>query len=56
MTVWRKSSYSPNANDCVEIGLRVGIRDSKSTGHLPVAAPAWSAFLAAVKSDSFRCR
>jgi len=56
MTVWRKSTYSANANDCVEIGLRIGIRDSKSTGHLPVTAPAWSAFLAAVKSDGFRCR
>lgn len=56
MTEWRKSSYSPNANDCVEIGTGTGIRDSKSTGHLPVTAPAWSAFLAAVKADSFQCR
>lgn len=56
MTVWRKSSYSANANDCVEVGLRIGIRDSKSTGHLPVADPAWSAFLTAVKADSFQRR
>jgi hypothetical protein len=56
MTEWRKSSYSPNANDCVEIGPGVGIRDSKSTGHLPVTASAWSAFLSAVKADSFQCR
>ena len=53
---WRKSTYSPNANDCVEIGPGVGIRDSKSSGHLPVKAPAWSAFLSAIKSDSFQCR
>lgn len=50
MSVWRKSSYSLNSNDCVEIGRRIGIRDSKApTAHLPVSADAWSAFLRRVK-------
>jgi uncharacterized protein DUF397 len=53
---WRKSTYSAANGDCVEIGSRIGIRDSKSTGHLPVTAPAWSAFLSAIKSGSFQCR
>jgi uncharacterized protein DUF397 len=56
MTVWRKSTRSANASDCVEIGPGIGIRDSKSTGHLPVTAPAWSMFLAAVKASNFDCR
>ncbi|HUQ56908.1 DUF397 domain-containing protein [Lentzea sp.] len=46
MTVWRKSSYSGDGNNCVEIGRGVGIRDSKSPEiHLPVSADAWSAFM-----------
>ncbi|MFD9702750.1 DUF397 domain-containing protein [Lentzea sp. NPDC059081] len=46
MTNWRKSSYSPDASDCVEVGRGVGIRDSKApTAHVPVSAEAWSAFL-----------
>jgi hypothetical protein len=46
MTTWRKSSYSPTGDDCVEIGRGVGIRDSKAPAtHLPVSAEAWSAFL-----------
>jgi len=50
MPEWRKSSYSPDANDCVEIGHRIGIRDSKApTAHLPVSADAWSAFLELVR-------
>jgi hypothetical protein len=56
MRDWLKSSYSAPNGDCVEVGRRIGIRDSKSTGHLPVTASAWSAFLAAVKADSFQCR
>lgn len=49
MTEWRKSSYSPTGNDCVEIGHGVGIRDSKAPAvHLPVSATAWSAFLGLV--------
>lgn len=53
MSDWRKSSYSAS-QDCVEIGRGVGIRDSKSTGHLPVTAPAWEAFLSAVKARQWR--
>ncbi|GLZ31037.1 hypothetical protein Lesp02_32260 [Lentzea sp. NBRC 105346] len=52
MGIWRKSSYSANASDCVEVGVGVGIRDSKHTaaGHIPVTAPAWAAFLKAIKT------
>lgn len=50
MTVWRKSSYSGSGADCVEIGVGVGIRDSKApTTHLPVSAEAWTAFLNVVR-------
>lgn len=52
MTEWRKSSYSPNGTDCVEVGHNVGVRDSKApTTHLAIGTPAWSAFLAATKAD-----
>jgi hypothetical protein len=50
MTEWRKSSYSAAQTDCVEIGRGIGIRDSKTSGHLLVSASAWSAFLVGVKS------
>lgn len=47
MTEWRKSSYSGDGDNCVEIGRGVGIRDSKAPAtHLPVSAAAWRAFLA----------
>ena len=46
MTNWRKSSYSGDSNNCVEIGHGVGIRDSKApTTYLPVSPEAWAAFL-----------
>lgn len=49
--MWRKSSYSANAMDCVEIGRGIGIRDSKAPmSHLKVSTDAWSAFLRTVKS------
>jgi hypothetical protein len=52
MSTWRKSSYSANSSDCVEIGRGVGVRDSKApTTHLPVSAEAWSAFLGVVKTE-----
>ncbi|WUD22041.1 DUF397 domain-containing protein [Lentzea sp. NBC_00516] len=50
MSIWRKSSYSGNVSDCVEVGHGVGIRDSKAPAtHLPVSEQAWSAFLHLVK-------
>ncbi|MFD4671917.1 DUF397 domain-containing protein [Lentzea sp. NPDC058450] len=46
MSVWRKSSYSANSSDCVEVGRGVGVRDSKAPAtHLPVSGEAWAAFL-----------
>lgn len=51
--MWRKSSYSANAMDCVEVATGVGIRDSKApSAHLAFGADAWSAFLSAVKLDA----
>ncbi|MFC3891521.1 DUF397 domain-containing protein [Lentzea rhizosphaerae] len=50
--MWRKSSYSANFNNCVEVGHRVGLRDSKAPAkRLQVSADAWSAFLRAVKCE-----
>ncbi|MEV6718125.1 DUF397 domain-containing protein [Lentzea sp. NPDC051208] len=52
--MWRKSSYSPDGNNCVEIGAGVGVRDSKSpSAHLPLSPLSWEAFLASAKSDYF---
>ncbi|MCP2245013.1 DUF397 domain-containing protein [Lentzea aerocolonigenes] len=49
MAEWRKSSYSANASDCVEVATGIGIRDSKApVSHVEVGAAAWSAFLADV--------
>ena len=51
MPVWRKSSYSIEGDNCVEVGRGIGIRDSKApTTHLPVSDKAWSAFLTEVKA------
>ena len=53
MLTWRKSSYSVNQSDCVEVGRGVGIRDSKApTTHLPLSDKAWSAFLSYIISPS----
>ncbi|GLY52654.1 DUF397 domain-containing protein [Lentzea sp. NBRC 102530] len=53
MSEWRKSSYSPEASDCVEVGHGVGIRDSKAPAtHLPLSCEAWEAFLHLAKGSS----
>ncbi|MFK4799264.1 DUF397 domain-containing protein [Streptomyces sp. MPA0124] len=52
---WFKSSYSDNeGGNCVEVARcgAIHVRDSKSapTGHeFQVSAPAWAAFIAAVR-------
>ena len=51
MAEWRKSSYSPTGDDCVEVATSVGIRDSKAPAvHLPVSREAWTEFLSLVTS------
>ncbi|WP_439659336.1 DUF397 domain-containing protein [Lentzea sp. HUAS TT2] len=53
MAEWRKSSYSATDSDCVEIGIGVGIRDSKApVAHVPVESAAWEAFLRLVTAHS----
>ncbi|MEV0069800.1 DUF397 domain-containing protein [Amycolatopsis sp. NPDC050768] len=46
---WRKSSYSPNAGDCVEVATDcdVHVRDTKDreAGHITVPAVAWQELL-----------
>ena len=55
MTNWRKSSYSGTADNCVEVGHGVGVRDSKAPAtHLPLSVAAWEACLVGVKADSAR--
>jgi hypothetical protein len=52
MTEWRKSSYSANSSECVEVGRGTGVRDSKAPApHLEIGPSAWSAFLSAAKAD-----
>jgi uncharacterized protein DUF397 len=52
--MWRKSSYSANTSNCVEVGPGVGIRDSKAPAtHLAVAPSSWVAFLVSVKGGKF---
>lgn len=53
---WRKSSYSANTDNCVEVarGAQTRIRDSKyPERRLNVAAPTWRAFLRTVKDGGF---
>lgn len=53
---WRKSTYSGNLNECVELAVGVGgsaVRDSKLGESGPVLrldAASFSSFLAAVKA------
>ncbi|MGY0460398.1 DUF397 domain-containing protein [Kitasatospora sp. cg17-2] len=56
---WRKSSYSQNGGNCVEVapavpGL-VPVRDSKDPEGPALAFPsdAWSAFVAAIQAGEF---
>ncbi|MEU6506513.1 DUF397 domain-containing protein [Streptomyces sp. NPDC046942] len=47
---WKKSSYSPDASNCVEVAptpTTFHIRDSKTptTPHLTVTPTTWAAFL-----------
>jgi hypothetical protein len=53
MGVWRKSSYSGDQTNCVEIALGsvVGVRDTKDRagGVLTVPAGSWSVFLRQVQ-------
>ncbi|MFD8783525.1 DUF397 domain-containing protein [Kitasatospora sp. NPDC059599] len=56
--VWRKSSYSAQQGQCVEVALGSGqipVRDSKDLEGPALAFPAdaWSSFIAAVRSGEF---
>jgi hypothetical protein len=51
MMTWRKSSFSANGSECVEVGwpvTGVAVRDSKNTGGSTMAFPTsgWRTFLA----------
>ena len=55
-TPWRKSSYSGNDSDCVEVAFGptvVGVRDSKKpeAGRLAVDATAFRAFVNRIKAN-----
>ncbi|WP_431041411.1 DUF397 domain-containing protein [Streptomyces sp. P1-3] len=56
---WRKSSYSTNGGNCLEVGEGVAhvvpVRDSKDPDGpaLVFKASAWSAFVAGVKAGDF---
>lgn len=56
---WRKSSYSGNQTNCVEVGSTgdgAAVRDTKDRegGHFTTDHAQWSAFISAVKSGRFR--
>lgn len=60
-TQWRKSSYSGNTGNCVEIaitGLVVAVRDSKDPGGAPLAFTPheWQAFTKKAKAGQYRLR
>ncbi|MGY0058940.1 DUF397 domain-containing protein [Streptomyces sp. LZ34] len=55
---WRKSSYSPNAANCVYVALdsdgRVKMRESDGPNATLAATPAtFGVFIRAVKADAF---
>lgn len=52
--IWRKSSFSGQHNNCVEVADFPGataVRDSKDpeAGHVAFSAPEWAAFLTAAR-------
>jgi hypothetical protein len=53
--VWRKSSYSGQESDCVEVrgGVTVGVRDTKDRqgGQLAVSVAGWAALVDVVKTS-----
>jgi Domain of unknown function (DUF397) len=57
-TLWRKSSYSGNGGNCVEVadpGSRVLVRDTKQAGQGPVLAvspDAWRRLVEQVKANA----
>ncbi|HEX9537030.1 MAG TPA: DUF397 domain-containing protein [Streptosporangiaceae bacterium] len=55
---WRKSSYSGNTGNCVEVAVTesvVGVRDSKNPdgGALAFAPDEWLAFTTGIKDGDF---
>ncbi|RCW40210.1 uncharacterized protein DUF397 [Halopolyspora algeriensis] len=55
---WRKSSYSTNTDNCVEVGRVAGgaaVRDTKdrAAGYFTTTGEQWSAFVAAIKGGTF---
>jgi hypothetical protein len=55
---WRKSSYSGNTGNCVEVAITdsaVGVRDSKNPGgpQLAFAPAVWQAFAVRLKTREF---
>ncbi|MFF3751932.1 DUF397 domain-containing protein [Streptomyces sp. NPDC002018] len=57
--VWRRSSHSTGANNCVE-SARTGadvlaVRDSKNVTrpHLSFSAAAWTSFVASLREETF---
>ncbi|GII83035.1 hypothetical protein Ssi03_10250 [Sphaerisporangium siamense] len=57
---WRKSSYSGDAGECVEVASNIsnliGVRDSKlpSNPVVTVSPAGWAAFLTGLKDDAVR--
>lgn len=56
---WRKSSYSDNGGNCVEVATNlphiVAVRDSKNPSGpaLSVSGQAWSSFVRGIKHSEF---
>lgn len=54
---WRKSTYSGNQGDCVEVApmpQTIGVRDTKARqrGHLTVSRTTWATFTGAATRDA----